>query len=253
MPGDQLPAPARRYNEKEVALLLKRASELQRAAPSVRDPTGLTLRELEEIASEAGLDSAMLRQAAAELDAGLHGAQAGLATRLAGAPLRLVLERTVPSELLESTYAELLPLILTAADRPGFASQVGQTFTWTSQDQANVRQLQVMISSAGGTTRIRLEERYAGLAGGIFGGGLGGVGGGVGGGLGGALGGALGSLTLGVGIPAVVIALSYAGCRAIYRHTVNRRREVLERLLNDLEQRVSRPAPPAPALPLQPG
>jgi len=246
MPGEQLPTP-RRYNEKEVALLLRRASELQRAAPTVRDPTGLTLRELEEIASEAGLDSAMLRQAAAELDTGVHGAQGNLGSRLAGGPLRTVLERAVPGELPESGYAELIPLIIAAADRPGLASQVGQTFTWTSQDQANVRQLQVMMSSLGGSTQIRVEERYGGMAGGIFGVGLGGIGGGVGIGLGGGLGSALGSLALGLGIPAVTVGLSYLGCRTLYRHSVARRRQVLERLMRDLEDRVRLAAQRAPA------
>jgi len=49
--------PARRYNEKEVARLLKRASELQRSSPAAPNPSGLTLTELEDIAREAGLDA----------------------------------------------------------------------------------------------------------------------------------------------------------------------------------------------------
>jgi hypothetical protein len=232
------PVPTRRYDEKEVGLLLRRAAELQRASPMVPDPSGLTLRELEEIAAEAGLDTAMLRQAAAELDSGIQPGTAGLGMRLAGAPLRVVLER-VAEAVREHSYADLLPLILTAADLAGHASQVGQTFTWTSQDPGNIRQLQVLVASSGGHTRIRLEERYAGLAGAIFGGGLGGIGGGVGGGLGGALGGALGSVTLGLGIPAVLITATYLGCRTMFRRYVTRRQRILERLLQELEERLA--------------
>jgi len=245
----ELPAAARRYDEKEVARLLKRASELQRAAPTVRDPTGLTLQELEEIAAEAGLDASMLRQAAAELDAGIGASGAGLGTRFMGAPLRVVLERPVPGELPMESFANLLPLVLAAADLAGNPSQVGQTFAWTSQDHTNARQLQVLVSAGGGQTRIRIEERYGGMAGAIFGGGLGGIGGGLGGGLGGALGGALGSLGLGLGIPAVVIGVTYVGCRAVFRRFVTRRRLIVERLLQDLEQSVLRSTPaiePAP-------
>ena len=235
------PAPARRYDEKEVALLLRRAAELQRATPSVRDPSGLTLRELEEIAAEAGMDVAMLRQSAAELDAGASPGGASLAARLTGGPLRTVLDRTLPGEIPAEAYAELLPVVLTAADLTGHASQVGSTFTWASQDQANLRQMQVLVSARGGTTRIRIEERYGGLAGAVFGGGLGGIGGGIGGALGGSLGGALGSVGLGLGIPAVIIATTYAGCRTFYRRFVARRRRVLERLLQELEGRVVGP------------
>ena len=99
--------------------------------------------------------------------------------------------------------------------------------------------MQVLISSSAGRTRIRIEERYSGLAGAVFGGGLGGIGGGLGGGLGGALGGALGSLGLGLGIPAVIIGTTYVGCRAFYRRSVNRRRRILERLMQELEERLA--------------
>ena len=235
------PAPLRRYDEKEVALLLRRASELQRAAPAAREASGLTLPELEEIAAEAGLDVSTLRQAAAELDAGIAPGGHSLATRFTGGPLRVVLERTIPGDVPTAAFEDLLPVVLTAADLTGHASQVGQTFTWTSQDPANVRQMQVLVSSGSGHTRIRLEERYSGLAGAVFGGGLGGIGGGLGGGMGGALGGALGSVALGVGIPAVLIGATYVGCRAFYRRFVTRRRRILERLLQELEDRIASP------------
>lgn len=234
-----LPAAPRRYDEKEVGLLLRRAAELQRASPRVPDPSGLTLRELEDIAAEAGLDVSMLRQAAAELDSRIQPGAAGIGASLTGAPLRVVLERVVDGEFDPASYSELLPLVLTAADLAGHAGQVGQTFTWTSQDATNVRQMQVLVSSSNGRTRFRVEERYAGLAGAIFGGGLGGIGGGLGAGAGGALGGALGSVALGVGIPVGVIGLTYVGCRVFYRRYVARRRRVLERLLQELVEQLT--------------
>jgi hypothetical protein len=229
-----LPTPSRRYDEKEVGLLLKRAAELQRASPRVPDPSGLTLRELEDIAAEAGLDASMLRQAAAELDSEIRPGAAGIGASLAGAPLRVALERVVDGELDTASCSELLPLVLTAADLAGHASQVGQTFSWTSQDATNVRQMHVLVSSSNGRTRFRVEERYSGLAAAIFGGGLGGIGGGLGAGAGGALAAALGSVALGVGIPVAVFGVTYLGCRAVFRRYVSRRRKVLERLLQEL-------------------
>ena len=61
---------SRRYSEKEIGLILRRATEFQRSEPSAADPTGLTLAELQEVASEVGIDPAYLRRAAAELETG---------------------------------------------------------------------------------------------------------------------------------------------------------------------------------------
>jgi hypothetical protein len=57
----------RRYGDKEVGLILKRAAEIQSQGPESAAGGGLGLRELEEIATEAGIDPNSLRQAAAEL------------------------------------------------------------------------------------------------------------------------------------------------------------------------------------------
>jgi hypothetical protein len=59
----------RRYGDKEVGLILRRATEFQRQEPaSAAEGGGLTLAELEEIAAEAGIDPRHLRRAASELD-----------------------------------------------------------------------------------------------------------------------------------------------------------------------------------------
>jgi hypothetical protein len=235
---NELPA-TRRYDEKEVRRLLERAAELQGAAPAARPQTGLTLRELEEIATEAGLDVTSVRQAALELDAGPEPGLRGAGRTLAGGPLKTTLEHTVPNDLDPAAFADLLPLIQRAADVPGHASQVGRSLSWSSQNPSNLRQLQVMLTARDGATHIWIEERYSGLAGAVFGGGLGGIGGGIGGGMGGALGGALGSAALGVGIPIVVITATYAVCRKVFGDVVRRRRRVLEQLLHDLVTRLS--------------
>ncbi len=141
-----LPA-KRRYNEEEVSRLLRRAAELQRSTPAAPNPSGLTLAELESIAAEAGLDSTHLRQAAMELDSGasLHAASS-LGRRLAGAPLRIVLEHTVHGEVPAAVFANLVAIIQIAADAPGQASQVGRTLTWHSQNPSNPRALQILIT-----------------------------------------------------------------------------------------------------------
>lgn len=235
-----LPA-KRRYNEKEVSRLLKRTAELQRAAPTSPNPAGLTLEELEEIAGEAGLDAAMLRRAAAELDAGGHALPSGVGTQLAGAPVRVVLERTLPFEADESAFDDLVPIVQIAATGPGQASQVGRSFTWSSQSQANPGGMQVVVTIRKGETLIRVEERFGGLAGGLFGGLVGGGGLGIGLGMGGAIAGSLGSVALAVALPAAIFVGSYAAARGVYRSVVGRRKRALEELLERITAELTEP------------
>ena len=237
-----LPA-ERRYNEKEVSRLLKRAAELQRSSPAAPNPTGFSLAELESIAAEAGLDATHLRQAAMELDAAGMGAfPPGIGRTLAGAPLKIVLERTLSVEAPETAFAALVPMIQIAADAPGQASQVGRTLTWHSQNPSNPRGLQILVSVSSGQTHIRIEERYGGVAAAVFAGGLGGIGGGIGIGMGGAIGGALGSVALAVALPIVIITATWAGGRTLFRSIVSRRTRVLEQLLERIAEELIRAA-----------
>ncbi|MEE8061790.1 MAG: hypothetical protein V3T16_08155 [Gemmatimonadales bacterium] len=235
MPGTpNLPAP-RHYSDDEIALILKRATEMQRAEPNIESPTGLTLAELEGIAVEAGIDPGLLRRAASELD---HDGPSTLGSQLAGAPLMIRLERVVPGEFPGSRLDELVPVIQVATAGQGTASAIGQTLTWSSRADNNTSSQQVLVSSKNGETLIRIEERYSGLAGALFGGIVGGFGGGVGLGVGGGVGGAIGSVAFALIWPVVIIAGSYAAARAIFQGQVNKRRRAAEALMNELVERV---------------
>ena len=52
------PLPGRRYNDKEVARIIKQASEIQPCEAPSESTAGLSLSELEQIAREAGIDPA---------------------------------------------------------------------------------------------------------------------------------------------------------------------------------------------------
>jgi hypothetical protein len=221
----------RRYNEKETRWLLERAGELQRSlAGSSRHD--LTLQQLESIALEAGLDPAQLRQAARELDAGGRAAS----TRILGAPLQLVFERTLPFDVDEKSFANLLSAIEAAAGDSGRVTQIGQPYTWESSRANAGRVMQVRFSSGGGATKIRVEERLAHLAGGLFGGVLGGVGGGLGIGAGTSIALALNSVALAFALPAAVIGTTFVSLRAGFKRYVRRRSAILQQLLDDIER-----------------
>jgi len=232
--NEQLPGP-RRYSEEEVGLILRRATEMQRAEPTALDPAGLTMAELEEIAAEAGIDPGMLRQAASELN---FQQPATLGSRLAGAPVALAIERVIDGEMPVDRLEELVPTIVAATPGRGTASAVGRSLTWSSQEGSNLTEQQVLVSSQSGQTLIRVEQTYSGLAAGWFGGIMGGVGAGVGFGLGGAL-----SATLGLGaglvaLPLTAIAGSYFLARSIYASQVRHRQAAAHALVDKLAAQV---------------
>ena len=232
--NEQLPEP-RRYSEEEIALILRRATEMQRAEPTAADPAGLTMVELEEIAAEAGIDPGMLRQAASELDVQRPET---LGSRLAGAPVALAIERVIEGEMPVERLEELVPTIVAATPGRGTASAVGRSLTWSSQEGSNLTEQQVLVSSQNGQTLIRVEQSYSGLAAGWFGGIMGGVGAGVGFGLGGAL-----SATLGLGaglvaLPLTAITGSFFLARSIYSAQVRSRQGAARALVHRLAGQV---------------
>lgn len=223
----------RRFDEEEVRRLLERTAELQSAAPPApTSGTGLTLHELEGIAAEAGLDVSLLRQAAAEVDAAGRVAPPGLGTKLAGAPVRLVIERTLPFETDESILEDLVPIIEMAASRTGHAARTGRGLTWSNQGAEDPSGLHVAVTIVSGETLIRIEERSDSLAWGLFGGALGG-GFGLGAGAT-AIAISTGGPVALIALPAVVMAGFYAGARAIFRRVRKGQRPRLEELLEKI-------------------
>lgn len=232
----------RRYGDKEVGLILKRAAELQRQEPAAgTDGGGLTLPELEEIAAEAGIDPRYLRRAAAEVDSGGAKFESGKASYFLGAPLTIELERTLTGEVPEEEFSIFVPDIQQAAGGHGQASALGRTFTWQSSTPSGERSLQVTVTSRDGKTRIRIEERLSNLAGQLFGGMLGGGGGGIGLGIGLGVGiGALQSAAFAIAWPVSIIGGAYLLARSIYTSTARKRQRVLRDLLDRLTEHIER-------------
>lgn len=229
----------RRYSEEEVAAFLERATELQRAGSDREVGEGLTLEELEEIAAEAGIPPRYVRRAAAELDS-TSASTGNLWAEIAGASLTISFERTVEVEIEPKDLGELVPLVEAESLGQGTAGVVGRTLTLTSRSETTNALQQVSVTTGGGRTVVRAEERLGWLAAALHGGIIGGVGGGAGIGGGVALGTALGSAALSVAIPVVVVGGSYAAARWIYGFQVKSRKKRLATLVDRLAERVER-------------
>lgn len=182
------------FSERESALILQRAAELQ--AQQGRD---LSLPELESAAAEAGIDVALVRQAAVEVTTlattAPAPAPAPASGGILGAPLRLMHERVVDGELDPSRESDVMAEITwqlhhsqsrehrrganawertrasataePAAPPSGGSSggSSGRRLTWANPDG---RKIKVALVSRGGRTVIRVEEQVGDLAGGLF-------------------------------------------------------------------------------------
>jgi hypothetical protein len=225
-----LPAP-KHYSDEEVALILKRATEMQRAEPNIESPTGLTLADLQGIAVEAGIDPELLRRAASEVE---HHGPTTIGAQLAGSPLVIQIERVIPGEYPASRLDELVPIVQMATAGQGTASAIGQTLTWSSRNESQTTSQQILVSAKNGETLIRIEERFGGLAGALFGGIMGGVGGGMGIGMGVGLGAAMGSVAFSILWPIGIIGGAYYTARKVLEYQVSRRMRVAEGLMDEL-------------------
>jgi len=147
--------PPRVYGDKEIGRILKRATELQHDEPSAPG-TGVTLSELEDIAAVAGIDPRYLRRAAVELDTG-HG-ESSIWTRVIGDELMLVREAVLEGELDDDGFERIVAALQTGSREHGQPSLLGRTLTWRAETSSKTRTIQVVVSSRGGKTQLRLEE-----------------------------------------------------------------------------------------------
>ncbi len=169
----QLPAEKRRYSDKELALIIKRAAELEgRVGAEV--PGGVhSLAEIQQIAEEAGLDPELILQAAASLESSALSRK----SLILGAPTEFRFQRTIDAEIDESDLGELISTIRQIMGHEGEVSSVLGVAEWKHYTQSEFERAlsrssprdHVEISPRPGETKIRVTSRYATQAGFVFG------------------------------------------------------------------------------------
>jgi len=142
--------PGRRFTDREVALVLRRASEMDEVEGT--GAAGLSLEDLQEIGREVGISPDAIARAVSSLE-GKGSALSGLA----GAPLVHKAVRAVPGELNEAALSSLVHVVDERADGAGAVSQAFGSLRWTSSDR--FRSLQVSITPSAGETRIQVVEK----------------------------------------------------------------------------------------------
>ena len=147
----------RRFTDKQVALILKRASDLETRSPtSGSSARGLTLADLQEIAAEAGFDADLIGRAVAEME-GPRGLEPG--SVIIGPETARREVRAVPGELGKEELAELMRLVDEQVDDQGTFAEALGSVRWTSKGR--FLSTQVSLEPSQGETLIRVEERFS--------------------------------------------------------------------------------------------
>jgi hypothetical protein len=232
------PQRERRFNEEEVALIIKRAAELQQTEQAEHDPgNALTLPEVEQIAREAGIDPRLIRHAALGLDRP-HGSNRP--SPWVGAPTRIVFERVIDGEVPTEEFENLINEVRRSLGENGVPSVLGKTLAWSSSTRrrrrGSGRQVDVTIAPRSGVTTIRVEEELRNTAGALFGGLMGGGGGGTSGLVIGVGMGVFHSAPIAVGLLACSLSTFYTIARTIFGRIAQRREKEMSELAGRLEE-----------------
>lgn len=142
------------YSDREVALVLKRASELEGERSPGGSGGGLTLAQLEEIAREAGLDPDLVAEAALELDARRPERTRSL---LGPPPVNRAVE-TVPGHPGEDALRRLIEVVDQQVPEDGIVTEALGTVRWTGRGK--LRSTQVSVGPSGDRTRIQVTRRF---------------------------------------------------------------------------------------------
>jgi hypothetical protein len=124
----------RGFTDRDVAAVIKRALQLQKAASPAGD-RGLPLEELEQIGQDAGIPAELIRRAARELDE--RRRVAGPARLLGGTPVP-VEEASVPWAGGPRELGALSDVIEAAAGFAGTGRIVGGELRWRSANVVRV-------------------------------------------------------------------------------------------------------------------
>jgi hypothetical protein len=149
--------PDRRYDQNELAAILRSAAEAQANETSgASQPDGLTLGEIERVASEVGIDPKFIRGAADNL----HQVPTTQGFRLGGTPSQVIIERNIDGNLDDPGWEDVVADLRATFGSEGTISQVGSSREWVGT--TDTRTVHLSATPKNGRTRYRLSLRQTG-------------------------------------------------------------------------------------------
>ena len=141
----------RRYDEREVSLVLARVAELSERTREDRSQ-GMSRAELEAVVDELGMDRSLVARASAEL------AKPEPSERLWGGPTRLRFETFLPGRAGKGFLEPAYDLLRRELGVPGSIEHSGGATIWEAA-QGTTRRVHLTVREVEGGTVVRLEER----------------------------------------------------------------------------------------------
>lgn len=147
-------AEPKRFNEREVAEIVRIASQGKSGSSRSSASEGLTLDEIQAVVTELGLDPASVAAAAAQVEGGLPEEHVN------GSQVEFL--RTFEGELDDAGWEEILLLMRRKSGAAGEVSVRGSTREWTNSG-GGLETYHLSATVKEGRTRIRITQDVSGI------------------------------------------------------------------------------------------
>lgn len=144
----------RRYDDREVGLILRRVAELHEQEGRPVDARAMTRTELEQVVGELGISKALVARAVSELS--MPQARNRPAW-WAGGKTDLMLEQVVEGPIDDRTVTRMLEVLRRTLGDPGKLEHEGGARIWSPRESS--RRVHLTLVEHDGRTTLRLEER----------------------------------------------------------------------------------------------
>ena len=227
----------RLFDDETSGQVLRRAAELQHESNvPAHGGDGLSATDLEQIATEAGIDAAFVRRAIVETQVSSPETQH---SPVFGEVKTLEQVEVMEGEVSPDSMDRMLEEVQRAFADGGTVTRTGRSATWSASRtlaSSRLSSLVVAITARDGQTEVRITEKLDNLSTALFVG-LGVAGSMVGVGISGAVGmGEFGSLAIFGAMAVTAVTGFYGAARTLYTRSTRKRRRELQRLLGKLVQ-----------------
>ena len=225
----------RLFDDETSGQVLRRAAELQHESNvPAHGRDGLSATDLEQIATEAGIDAAFVRRAIVETQVSSPETQL---SPVFGEVKTLELVEVMEGEVSSDSVDRMLEEVQRAFADGGTVTRTGRSATWSASRtlaSSRLSSLVVAITARDGQTEVRITEKLDNLSSALFVG-LATAGSMVGVGISGAVGmGEFGSPLLFGAMAITAVSGFYGAARTLYTRSTRKRRRELQRLLGTL-------------------
>lgn len=145
----------RRYDDREVGLILRRVAELHERGGDKVEARALTRGEIEEVVAELGISKALVARAVSELS--VQDLRARPVWWLGG-KTDLMFEEVIEGSIDEGTLTQLLEVLRRHLGDPGKLEVEGRVRIWSTTEHTS-RRIHLSVVEHEGRTTLRLEER----------------------------------------------------------------------------------------------